>query len=298
MRPPRPTWIVAVAIAGACALALSGCGSSSSSSTPAGTTSSTPTVPATTAPATTAPTTTPAPATVPTAVYFVRDEKMAAAGRSVTPPAVARAAMLALLSGPSAAESAAGMTSSIPPGTTLLGLRIVDGVARVDLSADFGSGGGSLSMLTRVAQVVHTLTAFPTVRAVRFLIDGAPVDSIGGEGVIVDHPLTRADVEDQAPAILIESPTEGATVAGPLRVRGTANTFEATLQLRLTSASGAVLAEQTVTATSGSGTRGTFSASLPFSVSSPQDATLTGFVQSAKDGSEVNTVTVGLHLQP
>ena len=72
--------------------------------------------------------------------------------------------------------------------------------AEVDLSAAFASGGGSLSMLTRVAQAVYTLTAFPTVHAVRFLIEGERVDAIGGEGVIVDPPPTRADLPGQAPA--------------------------------------------------------------------------------------------------
>jgi spore germination protein GerM len=121
------------------------------------------------------------------------------------------------LGGPSAAEAAAGLVTSIPSGTWLLGLRIDRGVAYVDLSGSFAFGGGSRSMLTRIAQVVHTLTWFPTVGSVRFLIDGREVDAIGGQGVIVDHPPTRADVEGQAPAILIERPTEGQTVSAPWR---------------------------------------------------------------------------------
>jgi spore germination protein GerM len=133
-------------------------------------------------------------------VWFVRDERIAPAPRTVAPPAVARAAMTELLGGPTDDEAAAGASTSIPAGTSLLGLRITDGVAEVDLSGAFASGGGSLSMLSRVAQVVYTLTGFPTVDSVRFLIDGERVESIGGEGVIVDRPLTRADVEGPVPA--------------------------------------------------------------------------------------------------
>ncbi|MBJ7456362.1 MAG: GerMN domain-containing protein [Thermoleophilia bacterium] len=151
-----------------------------------------------TSPATTAPAT--VSEQVEAEVWFVRGERVAAVTRAVTPPAVARAAMTELLRGPGADEAAAGLSTSIPAGTALLGLRITGGVAEVDLSGDFASGGGSLSMLTRVAQVVYTLTGFPTVGSVRFLIDGERVESIGGEGVIVDPPLTRADVEGPVPA--------------------------------------------------------------------------------------------------
>ncbi len=105
-------------------------------------------------------------------VYFVRDEKVAAAGRTVTAPAVARAAVEALLEGPDSFETGIGMTSQIPPGTELLGLDIHGGVATVDLSAEFSSGGGSLSMGLRVAQVLFTLTQFDTVDAVSILLEG------------------------------------------------------------------------------------------------------------------------------
>ena len=153
-------------------------------------------------------------------------------------------------------------------------------------------------MLTRVAQVVHTLTWFHSVHAVRFLIDGERVDSIGGEGVIVDHPLTRADFEGQAPAILIESPTEGALVSSPVDVSGTANTFEAVLELRLLDDTGAVLTRRRVMATSGTGMRGRFHATLPAPAGSAGDVTLTAFERSAADGSPVNRGSVRLGLTP
>ena len=204
---PRRHAIAIAAAAAILALLLAACGSDGGGAgAPATTTAPTTTAPATTAPATTAPattapSTTTAPAAIPVDVFFIRDERVAPASREVTPPAVARGAMEALLAGPTAADQAGGLTSSIPAGTRLLGLRVTPaGVAEVDLSGEFASGGGSLSMLTRVAQVVYTLTSFPTVRSVRFLIDGERVEAIGGEGVIVDHPLTRDDVAGQAPA--------------------------------------------------------------------------------------------------
>ena len=111
-------------------------------------------------------------------------------------PAVARAALSELLAGPAAAEAAAGLTTAIPAGTTLRSVAIAGGTATVDLSRDFESGGGSSSMLTRVAQVVYTVTQFPAVQRVAFRLDGKPVSAIGGEGVVVDPPVTRADFSD------------------------------------------------------------------------------------------------------
>jgi len=51
-------------------------------------------------------------------------------------------------------------------------------------------------MLTRVAQVVYTVTQFPAVQRVAFRLDGKPVSAIGGEGVVVDPPVTHADFPD------------------------------------------------------------------------------------------------------
>ena len=60
------------------------------------------------------------------------------------------------------------------------------------------------------------------------------------------------------PAILVETPLPFEAVTAPLRVAGTANTFEATFEYDLLDPAGKVLSHDFVTATSGSGTRGTF----------------------------------------
>lgn len=247
---------------------------------------------ATTAPEAPGPTTT-------LTIYFTRGEQVGAAHRVVpkteTPGA---AAMEALLAGPTRAEAEAGLGTVIPEGTRFLGLSIEGGVATVDLSREFESGGGSLSMRMRIAQVVHTLTFFPTVEKVAFRLGGEPVEAIGGEGVVVDPPVDRADFEDLAPAILVESPAVGDSVTSPLRLRGTANTFEATFMIRLEDAQGRALAEDFATATSGSGTRGTFDVTLPFEVAEAGPGTLVVFESSAKDGSPIHVVEIPLELEP
>jgi germination protein M len=97
--------------------------------------------------------------------------------------------------------------------------------------------------------------------------------------------------------IQIESPASGEAVRSPVRVSGTANTFEATFILELITG-GRRLARETVTATSGSGTRGTFDVTVPFSVSEETRGELRAYELSAENGEPVNTVTVPISLLP
>ena len=278
-------------------LAVSACGGNDDeASAPAG--GGTPTTATTaTATTTTAGETTPAESTLAVNVYFVRGEKLGVTWRPADGLAVARSAMEGLLEGPSAAERAAGLTSEIPEGTTLNGVSVANGTVTVDLSGEFDDGGGSASMQSRVAQVVATLTQFPGFERVAFRIDGHPVQSIGGEGVVVDPPIGREAIEAQTPAILVESPVVMQTVASPLRISGTANTFEATFQVKVTAADGTELYRNFVTATSGSGVRGTFDETFEL----PEGAadgpvTLTVWEDNADNGQPVNVVEIPLRL--
>lgn len=116
-------------------------------------------------------------------------------------PAVATAAMSALLAGPTPQEQATwpAIGTAIPAGTKLLGLSVANGVARVDLSKEFESGGGTFSVTARLAQVVYTLTQFPTIQSVEFYIEGARVETFSSEGLMLDGPQTIEDVAHLLP---------------------------------------------------------------------------------------------------
>lgn len=303
-------------------LVLAACGSAETTPTPSAQEPTAPTggAPATSTPAATespaaTPESTPESTTIPASpspeaspsptaerqvnVYFIRDEKIAAAHRLVPgSPRPATEAIQALLAGPTEAEQAAGMSTAIPEGTTLNGITIEGGLATVDLSGDFESGGGSFLMLARLAQVVYTLTQFPTVEQVRFELDGQPVEVFSSEGIVLDQPVNRAAYEDLTPAILVETPAFGDTVSGPLQASGTANVFEATFQIEILDDAGNQLAHQVVTATSGSGMRGTFDVTIPFEVSEPGSGTVVAYELSAKDGSRINEVRIPVEFQP
>ena len=288
---------------GAAALAaalsvLASCASSTRSAQSPTTTA--PPVPSTAAPPTSTPpssASTPNARTMDVRVYFMRGDKIDVAHRTVTASAqVATAAMTELLAGPTPADVAAGLATSIPASTRLLGINLVGGVATIDLTGAFATGGGSLSMVGRLAQVTYTLTQFSTVTSVVLHLDGEPVTVFGGEGIVLDHPATRSSFESVTPPILVEFPGPGWTVHSPLQVSGSANVFEGQFQAEIVDSSGRVIATQTVHATSGTGTRGSFSTTIAFARTASAPANLVVFDYSPRDGSRIDVVTVPVEL--
>lgn len=276
-----------------CLLALAACGGGQANRPP----------PTTAPPATSAapsPTTaaTPTPAAVGTvAAYFIRDGKLAAAHRPLFALASPfEAAVRGVIAGPDELERSVGLTTAVPGGTRLLGIAVADPVVTVNLSREFAAGGGSFGMTARLAQVVFAVTQFPEQRLVRFELDGTPVTVFGSEGIVLDHPVGRADFEALSPAILVEGPTVGETVGNPLLVHGTANTFEATFQLTLVDGGGRLLAARTVRASSGTGTRGSFAEQVPYSGAGSAEVVV--FELSARDGSRINEVRIPVTLKP
>ena len=239
-------------------------------------------------------TTSPTSETTTFAIYLLRDGLISPVRRSVAAtPAVARASIEALLDGPSADERGEALDTAIPEATTLLGVSIADRVATVDLSGAFDDGDDAESLHGRVAQVVATLTQFPTVERVSIRLDGEPVTTIGDQ--TVDPPIGRRAIEEQTPQILIESPLPGDTVSSPIRISGTANVFEATVSLEVRDGTGTVVLEAFTTATSGTGTRGTFDTTLSVpGLEGPM--TIVAFESSAEDGRPLHAVDVQVNL--
>ena len=146
-------------------------------------------------------------------------------------------------------------------------------------AAERGIGFTQGEATERTAEEVYTLSQFDPAKPV----------TIGGKS------YTRADFEDLTPAILVESPLPFASVTSPLRVWGTANTFEATFDYELLDPAGKVLSHHFVTATSGSGTRGTFDFTVPFEAPNGLGK-LVVFEESAADGSRIHQVEIPLML--
>lgn len=93
-----------------------------------------------------------------------------------------------------AQSSALNPTSTIPAQTRLLKLDVSKDGVYVDLSKEFARGGGSSSMIYRVAQVIYTATSIDPQTPVFLSIEGRPLNDdypLGGEGLTLEYPITR-----------------------------------------------------------------------------------------------------------
>jgi hypothetical protein len=197
-------------------------------------------------------------------VYFYRGNALVPVTvRVPKTEAVASAAINALLAGPPA-----GYETAIPAGVRLESVAVASGVA----SARFSAG---VSSHAARGQVVYTLTQFPTVTSV----DGS----------------TRAGFADLTPdaAIFVAEPKRDSTVSSPVHANGTADVFEATFVAE-TWSGGKLLRTQTLTASSGTGTRGTWSATFDLP---PGPARLVFYEPSAENGSHLHTTEVDLTVR-
>ena len=82
-----------------------------------------------------------------------------------------------------------------------------------------------------------------------------------------------------------------------MQASGTANTFEANFHYTLTDTDGLIVDENFVTATSGTGTRGTFEFTTDeYTVPFDGIGALIVFERSAEDGSKVHIVEIPLRM--
>ncbi len=105
---------------------------------------------------------------------LLEPEERVAAAEGASP---AELVIRELMKGP--ADGAAG--SPVPQGAKLLGIEVVDGAARVDFSAEFrdNHSGGTTGEAHTVYAIVHSLCELEGIDAVQFLVEGAPLDTLG-----------------------------------------------------------------------------------------------------------------------
>ena len=92
-------------------------------------------------------------------------------------PAVARAALEAMLLGPTEAEKGEGYFTSVNPGVAIQSLVIDGGIARVDFDLEIEARlGGSCRVSAIRTQIEETLKQFPTVESVVISVNGRTED--------------------------------------------------------------------------------------------------------------------------
>lgn len=263
-----------LAAAGTLVLCLAACGSSGERTVTV--TAPAPTLPA---PSTTASTTTQTQPeqTRTVTLYFLDRGELAAVHRDIhATPAIGTATVRALLEGPNVRERGFNLSTGLLTGTELKSLTIANGVATAALDPPPDEPA--------LAQVVYTLTQFPTVRSVRVGKSESPA-------------YTRRSALAGLPAILVDSPGFGDTVTSPLRITGTSNTFEATYSYEV------VVDDKIVhtgfgTATSGTGQRGTFDETIEFPVARAANGELVVFERSAANGKRIHIREIPLRFEP
>ncbi|KST67645.1 GerMN domain-containing protein [Mastigocoleus testarum] len=103
------------------------------------------------------------------------------------PNKVLQTAFKQLLAGPTEGTG----STTIPQGTQLLGIKVESDAVRINLSEEFTSGGGSTSMTGRLGQVIYTATSLNSKAKVYIEVNGKPLEVLGGEGLVLNQPLTR-----------------------------------------------------------------------------------------------------------
>ena len=79
-----------------------------------------------------------------------------------------------------------------PKNAKLRGIKVKEGIAAVDFDSSMAKGfvGGSTGEEMLIGSVVNTLTNFPEVKEVRFLMDGHEVETLAGH-MDLTVPLKR-----------------------------------------------------------------------------------------------------------
>lgn len=210
---------------------------------------------------------------------------------------VAKAALNELIAGNPVTPGAARV---LPTETKILGIKIDQGLATVDFSADVlkanvGASGEALG----IASIVNTLTEFPSIQKVSFTVDGQVAKAMDwwGHVGLSEQPFKRDLSNVNEPAIWVTSPVSGQIIASPVEISGSARVFEATVSFRIKDEQGNVLAQGFANASQGAPERGDFKGQLAFKPAGPGKGQIEVFEVSMKDGSDRNKVIIPVEWQ-
>ena len=207
-----------------------------------------------------------------------------------------RTAVRALLAGPSAAESAAGVKTALAPGTRLLSTSQSGGVATINFRQSFASPASKKRIRMRLAQVTFTATQYPNVHSVSLEIAGSRVTSIGG--VHVPAHMTRAHFARLLPAIVVNNPAIAAHLSPSVRVTGTSDVFEAAMVVKVLNSGGHLIAKKFFMASCGTRCRGHFRVTISYHVGNAQAGSIVVTDTSGRGGPPPNIVRIPVRLSP
>ncbi|MBR2525909.1 GerMN domain-containing protein [bacterium] len=99
-------------------------------------------------------------------------------------------AVKSLINGPSEKEKKAGVYTEIPAGTRLISITETPSRVVINLTSEFENGGGTDGIYKRLFQLIKTVKLNSNL-PLYLQLDGKQVDVIGGEGVMINQPLSE-----------------------------------------------------------------------------------------------------------
>ncbi|MBN2041695.1 MAG: GerMN domain-containing protein [Spirochaetes bacterium] len=96
-----------------------------------------------------------------------------------------------LIKGPSGREKARGLLTAVPPDLRIRDIQIAGRNAVIDFDSSIEENADGQILLTRIDQLVYTITQFSGIDAVIIKVNGRRREFLGGEGLSVSKPLGR-----------------------------------------------------------------------------------------------------------
>lgn len=124
-----------------------------------------------------------------TCYFYAPSGKLEAVKRELPAKPTIENVITLLLKGPLVAETKKGLYSEIPPKVDLISVKKENDSIYVNLTSNFGSGGGSQSIENRVKQLSKTVKNIAPDKKIYLYIDNKEVEYLGGDGVYIKQPL-------------------------------------------------------------------------------------------------------------
>lgn len=101
----------------------------------------------------------------------------------------------ALINGPKPEEKQKGVYSEIPHSAQVINISEQHDRVIINLNSSFVNGGGADSLYKRLYQLIKTVKLNSDL-PVYLYIDGQKADVVGGEGIIINQPLSNSSLEN------------------------------------------------------------------------------------------------------
>ncbi len=101
----------------------------------------------------------------------------------------------ALINGPKPEEKQQGVYSEIPHSAQVINISEQNDRVIVNLNSSFVNGGGADSLYKRLYQLIKTVKLNSDL-PVYLYIDGQKADVLGGEGIMINQPLSNSSLEN------------------------------------------------------------------------------------------------------